>query len=178
MGTHWIGLWAAAVPWLAVAAIAAALAARIASLRPRGRARAQPAGPANLDARPLPARAFAARRLLSDWEAVEMARLSREVPEGYYVCPQVSLGQLLDCTLADGRARLATYRRVASKSVDFAIVHRSGRVASVLECNDRTHGRQDRKERDALVREALRQAGIPLFTIRPGQHADARAMVR
>ena len=80
---------------------------------------------------------------------------------------------MLAVTARDPSARQTALNRVASKSVDFVIVDlASGDARLVIELDDRSHDRPDRRDRDALVDAALRVAGIPIARFRPGQRLD------
>ncbi len=72
----------------------------------------------------------------------------------------------------EARAKTAL-NRVASKSVDFVVIDlATGDARLVIELDDRSHDRPDRRERDALVDAALGVAGIPIARFRPGQRID------
>ncbi|NPD70346.1 DUF2726 domain-containing protein (plasmid) [Lichenicola cladoniae] len=128
--------------------------------------------PRNMDALPLPAGTVHAKPLLSGWEKAAIDQLARQLPKTHRLCPQVRLLDML--SVRDGnRARWrTTCNRLGSKSVDFAVIDQAGRVTLVVELNDSSHDRPERRHRDKLVRAALDQAGIPLAVFRPGQPLD------
>jgi len=66
---------------------------------------------------------------------------------------------------------------VSSKSVDFAVIDRAGRVMLVVELDDRTHDRPARRERDRVVDAVLRQCGVPVHRVRPGRRVHAGAVL-
>ena len=111
--------------------------------------------------------------VLSPWERKALPGLLRQLPPGCHLCPQVRLAELLAVTARDPSARQTALNRVASKSVDFVVVDlASGDARLVIELDDRSHDRPDRRDRDALVDAALRVAGIPVARFRPGQRLD------
>ena len=111
--------------------------------------------------------------VLSPWERKALPELLRQLPLGCHLCPQVRLADMLAVTARDPSARQTALNRVASKSVDFIVVDiASGDARLVIELDDRSHGRPDRRDRDALVDAALRVAGIPIARFRPGQRLD------
>ena len=126
----------------------------------------------SMDGLPLPRGAISGKPLLSEWERVTLRALRAELPAGFHACPQVRLVDMLSIQGSDRSEGRVTFNRLASKSVDFAVVDGSGRVAVVVELDDRTHGREDRIARDKTVSEALGQAGIPLARFKPGQRVD------
>jgi very-short-patch-repair endonuclease len=69
---------------------------------------------------------------------------------------------------ADRMSRMAALSKVASKSVDFAVVElASGDVVLVVELDDRSHDQTERRERDAFVNAVLEYSGIPIRRFRP-----------
>lgn len=108
------------------------------------------------------------RALLSAWERRALLSIRGQVPTGFYVCPQVRLADMLEIGGDDPMGRKVALNKVASKSVDFAVVElATGSVVLVVELDDRSHGRADRRERDAFVNAVLDRAGIPLRRFRP-----------
>jgi Protein of unknown function (DUF2726) len=118
---------------------------------------------------------YRAKPLLTRWELAALHELRLDLPAEFHVCPQVRLADLVDLTERDPKRRWAALGRVASKSVDFAIVDSFGRVVLVIELDDRTHDRPDRRERDRQVDALLQRCGIPVRRVRPGQRVNARA---
>ena len=50
--------------------------------------------------------------------------------------------------------------------MDFVLVDAELNVIGVLELDDKTHDREDRKQRDGFVRDALEGAGITMIQTR------------
>jgi hypothetical protein len=62
-----------------------------------------------------------------------------------------------------GREQSA-FNRIKSKHVDFVITEKhSSRIVGVIELDDRSHQRADRRKRDQLVDQWLKGAGIPVL---------------
>ena len=118
---------------------------------------------------------YRAKPLMTRWELTALRQIRADLPLGYHVCPQVRLGDMLDMSACDPRRRQAALARVASKSVDFAIADPLGRVALVIELDDRTHDRADRRARDRFVDAVLGECGIPVLRVRPGEQIDVRS---
>lgn len=56
------------------------------------------------------------------------------------------------------------FNRISRKHVDFVILERSSsRIIGVIELDDSSHQRSDRRERDRFVDQALERAGIPIL---------------
>ena len=118
---------------------------------------------------------YRSKPLLTAWERKVLPLLLEQLPPGCHLCPQVRLADLLAITTKDPSARTTALNRVASKSVDFAIVDlTTGAVRLVVELDDKTHDRPDRQARDGFVGEVLRAAGIPVARFRPRQPIDLR----
>ena len=86
---------------------------------------------------------YGAKPLLSAWEIAILAELRRDMPAGFYACPQVRLKDMLNVETRDRSQFRASLNRVAAKSVDFAIIDERGRVALVIELDDKSHDRQE-----------------------------------
>ena len=115
---------------------------------------------------------YRAKPLLTGWEMAALREIRADLPLGFHACPQVRLADLVQVTEREPARRRTALNRVASKSVDFAITDPLGRVALVIELDDRTHLRADRRERDQLVNALLRHCGIPVLRVRPGQKVN------
>ena len=109
------------------------------------------------------------------WELAALGEMRRELPPSLHICPQVRLADLVSVRPAEAAQHRAALNRVASKSVDFVVIDTAGRTLLVVELDDRTHNRADRRERDRLVDAVLGQGGIPVRRVRPGQSVGALA---
>jgi very-short-patch-repair endonuclease len=106
--------------------------------------------------------------LLSAWERRALLSLRAQIPAGFYICPQVRLIDMLLVGPVTGFARQTAIGKVASKSVDFAIVAlATGDIVLVIELDDKTHDQPERRERDRFVNAVLERAGIPVRRFRP-----------
>lgn len=58
------------------------------------------------------------------------------------------------------------FNRVSQKHLDFVLCHPDDlTVFCVVELDDKTHGRSDRRERDAFLERALEAAQVPLIRV-------------
>ena len=77
-----------------------------------------------------------------------------------HLCAKVRLVDLIRPQAALDRA---TFNRLKAKHVDFVIIDAmSARPVLAIELDDASHTAPARRQRDAMVEEAFRQAGIPL----------------
>ena len=86
----------------------------------------------------------------------------------YLIFAQVHLSSLLDSKVV-GQNWRGAFRHIDEKSVDFVLcdkVYISPKL--VIELDDKTHERPERKERDIEVERILKDAGLPL--LRLGNH--------
>jgi very-short-patch-repair endonuclease len=82
--------------------------------------------------------------------------------------------------LPKGTANRQGHRnRVQSKHVDFVLCDRRDlRPVLVIELDDASHERQDRRTRDALVNEILSAAGLPILHVKARWAYDAQSIAR
>lgn len=121
---------------------------------------------------------YRAKPLLSAWELKVLAEILAELPRGYHVYPQVRLADAVEIIQRDPSLRRAALGRVAQKSVDFAVIDGQGRVALIIELDDRSHDRPDRRRRDEMVDAVLGHCAIPIKRIRPGQRMSVCTHLR
>ncbi len=118
---------------------------------------------------------YEGKPLLTAWERRALLSIRAQLPAGFYVCPQVRLADMLRITSTDGMGRHTALNKVASKSVDFAVIGlTSGDVVLVVELDDRSHDRPERRERDAFVNAVLQHSGIPVRRFRPDMPIHVR----
>lgn len=104
--------------------------------------------------------------LMSNAERKFFESLVVAVGRDYVVFPQVNLDKFLSHKVVGQsfRGALSTIQR---KSVDFLVCSHTYYVPLVaIELDDSTHSQPDRAERDKLVNEICRQAGMPLLRVR------------
>ena len=64
----------------------------------------------------------------------------------------------------DFGSKQAAFNRISRKHVDFVITEKqSSRIVGVIELDDRSHQRADRRRRDQQVDQWLKEAGIPIL---------------
>jgi hypothetical protein len=118
---------------------------------------------------------FQRKRLLNQTEFKVFRAVDPVLPFGYRLMAQTSLGEVLGAAksgdpIADRRAHAS----VNSKRLDIAVIDRAGFVALAIEVQGAGHyGKHTTFIRDAVKREALRRAGIPMLEVYPDWN-DAR----
>lgn len=121
---------------------------------------------------------YLAKPLLSAWELKALVEIQADLPRGYHVCPQVRLADAVQIVQRDPTLRRAALGRVAQKSVDFAVIDGKGRIALVIELDDRSHDRPDRRRRDEMVDAVLDHCAIPIRRVRPGERVSVCTHLR
>ncbi|MCC1480722.1 DUF2726 domain-containing protein [Roseibaca sp. Y0-43] len=118
---------------------------------------------------------FQRKRLMNQTEFTVFRAVESVLPFGYRLMAQTSLGEVLGATktsdpIADRRAHAS----INSKRLDIAVIDRAGFVALAIEVQGAGHyGKHTTFIRDAVKREALRRAGIPMLEVYPDWN-DAR----
>ena len=79
------------------------------------------------------------------------------LPKGYLVFPQMNLAAFIDKT--DG----TKYRSELFRNVDFLVTDYYYKPCVIIEINDHTHLRKDRRIRDKKVKEICNEAGIEII---------------
>lgn len=99
------------------------------------------------------------RRLLSPPEQVLFYRLVSALPD-YVILSQVQMVRFLG--VKKGNDFSSWFNRVNRMSVDFLVCTKSFDVVSVIELDDKSHNRSDRRDADAKKDLALRDAGVKI----------------
>lgn len=91
--------------------------------------------------------------------------LQKAIENKYYIFPQVSLSNLL--FVKAKKEEYYKYRnKIDRKSVDFVLAEKESlKPLLAIELDDSSHGYGKRKERDAFVEKAFKDAGIILLRI-------------
>jgi very-short-patch-repair endonuclease len=103
---------------------------------------------------------FVAKKLLSPPEQVLYFRLVRALPD-QMVLAQVQLSRFLG--VKGARDRRAWLNRIIQLSADFVICAKDSAVLAVIELDDASHGRAQRREADARKTRAVEAAGLRLI---------------
>ncbi|MBX3316518.1 MAG: DUF2726 domain-containing protein [Phycisphaeraceae bacterium] len=89
------------------------------------------------------------------------------------VFAQIPLSRVLEAKAGDAKEKQRWHNKIDRKSVDFVVVDSAFKVKAAIELDDSSHGRQSRKERDAFVERACRDAGVVLVRFAARASYDA-----
>lgn len=103
---------------------------------------------------------FYAKKLLSAPEQILYGRLRQALPE-HIVLAQVGLSRILG--VKKGNNFQAWHNRINRMSADFVVCSRDSSIFAVIELDDASHNRADRKIADAKKDWALGSAGIRIL---------------
>lgn len=104
--------------------------------------------------------------LLDKREMAFFFELQEQLPNGFYVFPKMRIADILDAT--EGYGHRYRINKILPKHVDFVICNSEFKPIVAIELNGTSHQRQDRIERDALVKEIFAVAGMPLEVVNVG----------
>lgn len=136
---------------------------------PRLPARPQPRG--NLPYTRIP-------HLLTAAESDFFTVLLDATPSNLVVFAQVRLASLVEVQQWARRDKTNWYK-IQAKCVDFVLCEaRTYAPRLVVELDDRSHDRPDRRERDAFVDSVLASAGLPILHVRWQRHYDPAALTQ
>jgi len=82
------------------------------------------------------------------------------------ICPKVAIKEVIfvDNSIKEGRRKFSNW--ISQKHVDFVLCHASTmQVICAVELDDKSHNKENRKQRDELVDQVFATAKIPLFHI-------------
>ena len=121
----------------------------------------------------------AAKGLLSPAERAFFVVLQRAVGGEFQLFAKVRVGDILQVRPGvEGKRRYAAFGRISSKHADFvACDARTFAVVGVIELDDRSHAREDRRKRDEFFDGAMRVAGVPVLRV-PVQRTYAATELR
>ena len=90
---------------------------------------------------------------------------------------KVRLADLLSVTSLDSAERQKLFRRIAAKHVDFVLADSGGlEPFAVIELDDSSHDRPDRRERDVFVDRLFATVNFPIIRVKAASRYDVRAL--
>ena len=95
--------------------------------------------------------------LLTKVEKEYLTAVKQQLPEGYFVQPQVNLASIIKKT-DDSKFYNELYR-----NIDACVFNTEYKPILLIEINDSTHNQSQRIERDKKVKLICEEAGIPLI---------------
>lgn len=116
---------------------------------------------------------FYAKKPLTQVEQAVYYRLVDALPE-FIVLSQVSLPQVLG--IKAGKRSGEWYNRIARMSYDFVVCSKDFKVVAVIEVDDKSHDRADRKQADAKKDKATADAGLKMLRWQASKLPDKKTM--
>lgn len=117
--------------------------------------------------------------LLSPAEQSFLGALRSAAPPGLVIFPQVRLAGLVHTTERNERRRRYDFYRIQAKTVDFVLCDAQTTAPMlVVELDDASHDRADRRQRDAFVDEVLASVGLPILHVRWSRSYDPETLAR
>ena len=112
---------------------------------------------------------FYARKAMTEAEQALYFRLCKSLPE-HLVLAQVGLSRILG--VKKGHKVHEWNNRINRMSADFVICRKDASVLAVIELDDKSHQKADRKAADTKKDKALAAAGIKVIRWTPGNIPD------
>ncbi|KPV53666.1 hypothetical protein SE17_08295 [Kouleothrix aurantiaca] len=107
---------------------------------------------------------YVAVPLLTDTECRFFQVLQDSLPRDCYLLAQVRLANLVHVKPGSGTSFWKNFSPIGMKCVDFVIVrHDTMKPILVIELDDRTHARTERRQRDHFVDQVLAAVAIPVL---------------
>ncbi len=85
--------------------------------------------------------------------------------KGLMICPKVRLLDIIEPRKGEKKYKTLLYK-VQSKHVDFVLCDQDLHIKAILELDDSSHDRQDRKDRDEFVDKILTSVGYKVIHTR------------
>lgn len=96
--------------------------------------------------------------IMTDCEIKYFNAIKEIIGVRYSIQPQINLASVID------KESHEKYRSELFRNIDFGIFDESYKLVVLIEINDQSHTRNDRRTRDARVASICEKAGIPLIT--------------
>jgi len=112
-------------------------------------------------------------QLLTKTEQQFWEVLKRAIPDGVHIHSKVRLCDLVECRFGNNQK---DFNRISSKHVDFVLCAEDSTVLGVIELDDSTHYRADRKRRDQFVDDVMGDAGIRILHVHTKQGYDIQSL--
>ncbi len=94
----------------------------------------------------------------------------------YAVFPQVPLSRVIEVSVG-GKEFWRHFNRINKKIVDFVVFKKPYyEPVLVIEYDDETHTREDRKKRDIFLDNALKSANVPVIHVKYGEKFSLRSL--
>lgn len=116
---------------------------------------------------------YQAKPLLSEWERKVLFGVAKQIPKNCVLLSQVRYADFIGVEDSGRRSADQAFYKIASKSADLVVMNRwTGKVVLVVELDDDTHQRTDRKIRDKFIEQMLEHVKIPMLRFTPRDHVN------
>ncbi len=105
----------------------------------------------------LKTKTYQAKKLLTYTELKFYDALKIAIPNNYLIYPQINLASIIN------RTDKHKYQSELYRNIDFVVFNKEYSPILLIEINDKTHNKQDRKDRDNKVKEICQQANLPII---------------
>ena len=110
--------------------------------------------------------AYQSKYLLTKNEWIQYKKLKAiSDVKGYVICPKVRLFDIIEPKKGHEKYKTLMYK-IQAKHIDFLICDQNMHIKAVIELDDRSHDKKDRKERDAFVDLILQSVGYKVIHTR------------
>ena len=100
----------------------------------------------------------------NEWNQYKKLKELADV-KGYVICPKVRLFDIIEPKKGHEKNKTLMYK-IQSKHVDFVICDKNLHIKAIIELDDSSHDKADRKERDTFVNLILRSVGYKVIHTR------------
>lgn len=115
--------------------------------------------------------------LFTEAERTFFEALETAIGEGVRIMAKVRLADIVSVNETNTALRQRAFNRIQAKHLDFVICHpKTLNVLFVIELDDGTHRRRDRKTRDDFLNRVMASAGIPIVRY-PVRHSYTPAHI-
>ena len=115
--------------------------------------------------------------LLTPTEEKFLTVLKKVVGNRYRIIPQMPLSQILHVRNSNKNyTNYHDFNIIAAKTVDFGLCDDNLKPRVVIELDDYTHSRPDRRERDKFVDEILKEVGLKIIHVPVSDNYDEESV--
>jgi len=107
-------------------------------------------------------------RIMNASESALFFELRKQLPQNYYVFPNMRIADVVDAI--DGRGFYRRLNKILPRHVDFVVCNQDFKPIVVIELNGGYHNRLDQQERDVEKKEVFEQAKLPLIVVGVGEN--------
>ena len=109
--------------------------------------------------------------LMNKTESALFFELKNQIPKNYYIFPNMRLADIIE-TINNANYYEIKKRnhKIMPKHIDFVICDSTFKPIVAIELNGKSHNNYERMEKDEEKKEILKEANLPLVTIKVGDN--------